>query len=303
MTNQHKKPALGLMVIAILFVSLNLRPAISSIGPLLDIMRRDLALSNSDISLLTSIPVFCMGLFAPLAIGFNRTFGVKKSVVFLLITLGMMTLIRGFLPTYPVLLVSSFFIGLAIAVISPLLSAAIKANFPSRTASLIGVYSFGMGLGAMLASGLTGVFYMVAGWPIALASWGVLTVPALALWLRAKEPEKSEVRHAAIPTSSPWSNKRAWYMLLFFAFQTALFFSLITWLAPIAIDKGMDVLKAGAVLTVMTSVQLVGNLSLPILLAKHSSRLLWIVLSLLSGVIGLLLLLFSGIYAVGSSVA
>lgn len=298
MKNQHKKPELGLMVIAILFVSLNLRPAISSIGPLLDIMRRDLALSNSDISLLTSIPVFCMGLFAPLAIGFNRTFGVKKSVVFLLITLGMMTLIRGFLPTYPVLLVSSFFIGLAIAVISPLLSAAIKANFPSRTASLIGVYSFGMGLGAMLASGLTGVFYTVAGWPIALASWGVLTVPALALWLRAKEPEKSEVRHAAIPTSSPWSNKRAWYMLLFFAFQTALFFSLITWLAPIAIDKGMDVLKAGAVLTVMTSVQLVGNLSLPILLAKHSNRLLWIVLSLLSGVIGLLLLLFSGIYAI-----
>lgn len=87
-------------------------------------------------------------------------------------------------------------------------------------------------------------------------------------------------------------------MLLFFAFQTALFFSLITWLAPIAIAKGMDVLSAGAVLTVMTSVQLVGNLSLPILLTKHSSRLLWIVLSLLSGVIGLLLLLFSGIHAI-----
>ncbi|HSP22404.1 MAG TPA: MFS transporter [Planococcus sp. (in: firmicutes)] len=295
MPEKRSRPALGLMVLAILFVSMNLRPAISSIGPLLETIRRDLSLSNSDISLLTSIPVFCMGLFAPLAIGFNRKFGIKKSVTFLLVMLGALTFVRGLVPTYPVLLASSFFIGLAIAVISPLLSAAIKTNFPGRTASLIGVYSFGMGLGAMLASGLTGVFYAVAGWPIALASWGVLSIAALALWLRVEEPRKAERSSHVGRAASPWKNRRAWYMLLFFGFQSALFFSLITWLAPIAIDKGMDVLAAGAVLTVMAAVQLAGNLSLPVLLAKYPSRLLWIFLSLMSGVAGLLLLLFGGI--------
>lgn len=294
MAKKQNKPALGLMVLAILFVSLNLRPAISSIGPLLEAIRGDLSLSNSDISLLTSIPVFCMGLFAPLAIGFNRKFGIKRSVTFLLIMLGALTFVRGLLPTYPVLLASSFFIGLAIAVISPLLSAAIKTNFPGRTASLIGVYSFGMGLGAMLASGLTGVFYTVAGWPFALASWGVLSIIALVLWLRVEEPHKVEVSNPEGRAASPWKNRRAWYMLLFFGFQSAMFFSLITWLAPIAIDKGMNVLTAGAVLTVMAAVQLVGNLSLPILLTKFPSRLLWIFVSLMSGAAGLLLLLFGG---------
>lgn len=286
-----KKTALGVMVVAILFVSLNLRPAISSVGPLLETIRSDLALNNSQISLLTSIPVFCMGLFAPLAITFNRKLGMKRSITLLIAAIGLLTLLRGILPVYPVLLVSSFFIGLAIAVISPLLSALIKRNFPTRTASLIGVYSFGMGAGATLASGLTGVFYTLAGWPFALASWSVLAILAILIWQRIEQPQEEEADLEGVAVVSPWRNRRAWLMLLFFGFQSALFFSLITWLAPIAIEKGMGVLSAGAVLTVMTAVQLVGNLSIPALLAKFPSRLLWTLVSLASGAAGLLLMI------------
>lgn len=284
---------LGVMVIAILFVSLNLRPAISSVGPLLETIRSDLSLSNSEISLLTSIPVFCMGLFAPLAITFNRKLGMKRSISLLIAAIGVLTLMRGILPIFPVLLITSFFIGLSIAVISPLLSALIKRNFPTRTASLIGVYSFGMGAGATLASGLTGVFYTLAGWPFALASWSVLALLAIVVWQRIEQPQEEEADLAGVPVVSPWRNHRAWLMLLFFGFQSALFFSLITWLAPIAIEKGMNVLSAGAVLTVMTAVQLIGNLSIPALLSKFPSRLLWTMVSLASGAAGLLIMILS----------
>lgn len=294
MGSKGKKSALGVMVIAILFVSLNLRPAISSVGPLLETIRSDLSLSNSEISLLTSIPVFCMGLFAPLAIVFNRKIGMKRSITVLIAAIGLLTALRGALPVYPVLLASSFFIGLAIAVISPLLSALIKRNFPTRTASLIGVYSFGMGAGATLASGLTGVFYAAFGWPLALASWSVLALFAIVLWQRIEQPAEEEADLEKTAVVSPWRNRRAWLMLLFFGFQSALFFSLITWLAPIAIERGMDVLTAGAVLTVMTAVQLVGNLSIPALLSKFPSRLLWTLVSLASGASGLILLIAGG---------
>ncbi|RAZ79005.1 CynX/NimT family MFS transporter [Planococcus halotolerans] len=297
MTDKQKKSALGIMVLAILFVSINLRPAISSIGPLLDTIRADLSLTSSQVSLLTSVPVFCMGLFAPLAVVFNKKLGLKKSIAILLTAIGAFTLLRGFLPTYPILLASAFFIGLSIAIISPLLSAMIKRNFPTRTASLIGVYSFGMGLGATLAAGLTGVFYAVAGWPFALASWGLLSVAAIILWLRVKEPaaEVDEIPLEGIAVVSPWKNRRAWYMLLFFGFQSALFFSIITWLAPIAIEKGMSILVAGAVLTVMSTVQIACNLSIPLLLEKWPSRHLWIMISLGFGAVGVLLLMFAGI--------
>lgn len=295
MTDKQKKSALGIMVVAILFVSINLRPAISSIGPLLDTIREDLSLTSSEVSLLTAVPVFCMGLFAPLAVVFNKILGLKRSVAILVGIIGLFTLLRGVLPTFPVLLISAFFIGLSIAIISPLLSAMIKRNFPTRTASLIGVYSFGMGVGATLAAGLTGVFYSIVGWPLALASWGLLAIAAIILWLRVKEPaaEVDEIPMEGVPVVSPWKNRRAWYMLLFFGFQSALFFSIITWLAPIAIEKGMSILVAGAVLTVMSTVQIACNLSIPLLLEKWPSRHLWILVSLGFGAIGVLLLMFA----------
>lgn len=297
MNDKQKKSALGMMVLAILFVSVNLRPAISSIGPLLDTIREDLSLTSSEVSLLTAVPVFCMGLFAPLAVVFNKRLGLKRSIAILVGTIGAFTLLRGVLPTFPVLLASAFFIGLSIAIISPLLSAMIKRNFPTRTASLIGVYSFGMGLGATLAAGLTGVFYSFAGWPIALASWGLLAIAAIVLWLRVQEPaaDVTEIPMEEVPVVSPWRNRRAWYMLLFFGFQSALFFSIITWLAPIAIDKGMSILLAGAVLTVTSAVQIACNLSIPLLLEKWPSRHLWILVSLGFGALGVLLLMVTDV--------
>lgn len=293
MTAQKTKTALGLMVIAIFFVSINLRPSISSIGPVLDAIRVDLSLTNSQVSLLTAVPVFCMGVFAPFAVVFNRRFGAQRSIAVLLVVIGAFTFLRGAAPTFPMLFASAFFIGLAIAIIGPLLSAMIKQNFPRRTAALIGVYSFGMGLGASLAAGLTGVFYVTVGWPFALASWGALSMVGLAFWLGVKQPASNNQQEMAAPAiaNSPWKNKRAWYMLLFFGFQSSLFYSLITWLAPIAMDQGMSVLTAGAVLTVMTGVQLIINVAIPLLLSKKPDRLFWIWISLLFGAAGIVLLI------------
>lgn len=301
MAAKQKKSAVGLMVVAILFVALNLRPAISSIGPMLEPIRSDLNLSNSEVSLLTAVPVFCMGLFAPLAVWFGRRFGLKRSIACLLGAIGLFTLLRGFQPTYPILLASAFFIGVAIAIISPLLSAMIKRDFPLRTAALIGVYSFGMGLGATLSAGLTGVFYTVADWPLAIASWSLLSVVAVLIWLRVEQPTEARAKKDGLAETvavSPWKSKRAWYMLLFFGCQSALFFSMLTWLAPIASEKGMSVLAAGGVLTLMSAVQIAGNISIPLFFNKFPNRLGWILTVLAFGAFGILLLMFGNTAAI-----
>ena len=59
-------PAIPRSVIAGLFLaSIALRPQVLAIGPLLPIIRTDLDLSASIAALLTTFPVLCMGLFAP----------------------------------------------------------------------------------------------------------------------------------------------------------------------------------------------------------------------------------------------
>lgn len=60
------------IILAIFFVSINLRPAVTSVGPLLATISRALQVSSTQISLLTAIPVFCMGLFAPLAVPLQK---------------------------------------------------------------------------------------------------------------------------------------------------------------------------------------------------------------------------------------
>ena len=60
-------PAIPLGVIAGLFLaSIALRPQLLSIGPLLPSIRADLAIPASVAGLITTIPVMCMGLFAPI---------------------------------------------------------------------------------------------------------------------------------------------------------------------------------------------------------------------------------------------
>ena len=52
--------------VAVVVVSLNLRPAVASVGPVLNEIRRDLGLSSTAAAVLTSAPVFCFGALAML---------------------------------------------------------------------------------------------------------------------------------------------------------------------------------------------------------------------------------------------
>lgn len=285
-------------LVAIFFVSINLRPAVTSVGPLLNTIADDLAVSSTQMSLLTSIPVFCMGLFASLAMPMTKRFGDRLAIVLLVAVIGVATLVRIFVPTYGALVVTSFFAGVGIAAIAPIMSGFIKKHFPQKTASVIGLHSFGIGFGATISAGFTTVFYDWSnGWAFALGIWGVLAAVAIVIWMMAvkKEPTLTLVRQeAAAQGRNPWKTKRAWILLLFFGVQTSLFFSMTTWLAPIAQEAGFTVSTAGTVLTVMTIVQLFGNLTIPALLEKYPNRMTWIVSLTAVAFVGGVLLLIGG---------
>jgi MFS transporter, CP family, cyanate transporter len=279
----------GAAIAAIFFVSLNLRPSITSIGPLLNTITSDLAITNTQVSLLTSIPVFCMGLFAPLAVPVLRRFGYKWAISLLIIVIGVSTAMRIVFGSYAALILTSFAAGFAIAIISPLVNAYIKERFPHKIEPVIGVYSLAMGAGATLSAGFTGVFFEQFGsWQIALGIWGVLSVPALILWTAAAgKQEQVELRQTQdIEVRNPWKTKRAWLILLFFGLQTSSFFSLTTWLSPIAQEQGFTLVAAASVLTTMSVVQIVGNMIIPFLINQFPNRIKWLYGLLIVGIIG-----------------
>lgn len=144
-------------ILLIFMVSFNLRLGISSVSPLITVIKKDLSLTNFQASLLTSIPVICMGIFAFCVIFFEQRFGKKNSIFFLLLLLGLVTLSRSIFTNYFYLLFTAFIIGFCVAIIGPLLSGFIKQEFPENSGLLIGIYSLAMGLGSTFASGFASI--------------------------------------------------------------------------------------------------------------------------------------------------
>ncbi|AXH99189.1 MFS transporter [Sporosarcina sp. PTS2304] len=290
----RSKTTSSLLLFAIFIVALNLRPAITSIGPLLDIIREDLMLSNTQVSLLTVIPVICMGVFAMLAPVLNRAIGLNYTMYAMLLILAGAIGIRFLFVSFSVLWMTSLAAGISIAVIGPLLSALIKQYFPSHVAMVVGIYSFGMGMGATLSTGLTAVFYEASdsSYAFALAVWAVLAIIGILAWrLSATHPMEVKQRQSTVHSGvNPWRNRTAWSFLVFFGLQTALFFAVLTWLVPIAVTNGMTLLQAGTLLSMMTVVQIVMNIGFPLVLQRLNSRTPALVFILVLGILSIALM-------------
>ncbi|WP_339250173.1 MFS transporter [Sporosarcina sp. FSL W8-0480] len=291
MMKRQSKQKVILLISTIFVVSLNLRPAVTSIGPMLDIIRRDLILTNTQVSLLTALPVFCMGLFALLSPWLNRRIGLSNSMYLMLIIIGAATALRGVYSNYISLVFSAILIGIAIAVIGPLLSAMIKQNFPERATSVIGIYSFGMGVGSTLGAGLTAVFFSYTNsYSFSLAIWAVFAVVGIFFWKASQNVQrqvKQQDEMLKTEPKSPWRNKKAWLFLLFFGLQASAFFSIITWLVPIALDSGMSLVQASSLLSLVTIIQIVLNLFFPIIYERFPKRKLWLLFFLGMGLVAI----------------
>ncbi len=79
--------ALILLVIGLVLVGVNLRPALSSLSPVLKQVTAGTGLSGATAGLLTTLPVLCLGIFAPAAAVLARRFGAERAVGGLLIAL------------------------------------------------------------------------------------------------------------------------------------------------------------------------------------------------------------------------
>ncbi|GKV57505.1 MFS transporter [Sporosarcina sp. NCCP-2222] len=280
------------IILGIFMVAINMRPAITSIGPMLDTIRDHLDLSNAQVSLLTSLPVLCMGIFASLAPVLNRKLGLSNSVLLMLFVIGLLTAVRGVNDSYSILLLTAFGIGISIAIIGPLLSAMIKQKFPERAASVISVYSFGMGVGASLSAGLTAFVYeSTASHRMALGIWSVLALLGILFWVAATRGEvrvrQQTKKNVHTVGSSPWKSPRAWILLLFFGLQASTFFSIVTWFVPVVTDNGFSLLQAGSMLSMMTIIQILFNLLIPLLITRFPARRFWLLTILLLGLIAI----------------
>lgn len=267
-----------LLVAAIVLVSLNLRPAVVAVSPLLDEIRERTGMSSAVASLLTTLPVLCFGLLAPLAPRLARRFGGTAVVGGAMVVLAAGILLR-LVPGTPLLFAGTILVGGGIAVTNVLMPSIIKRDFGRRSGPVMGAYAAALSAGAAIAAGAAIPLQRVSGtdWRGALALWAVLALAAVVVWATAVQREPRR-RAAERPVHRPlglWRDRIAWQVTLFMGFQSLQFYMAVAWLPTILISHGMASGTAGWMFCLFGTAGAVASLVAPVI-ATRAARQTWL---------------------------
>ncbi len=143
--------ALGLSLV---LIALNLRALFPSLSALLPEAMAGTGASPALASVMTTLPVLCLGVFSFAAAPAARRLGTERAVLLALCAVAAGTALRG-LGTVPALLGGGVLAGAGIAFGNVLLPGLVKRDFPDRIAAMTGLYSMSLSAGAAVAAALT----------------------------------------------------------------------------------------------------------------------------------------------------
>jgi CP family cyanate transporter-like MFS transporter len=262
------------MVVGLVLAALNLRPAITSLGPLLEEVRRGLGMSGTVAGLLTSVPSVCFAVFGIMAPRLARRFGPATIVCAGMAAIAIGLFLRPFAGGTAGFLVGSALALVGIAVSNILLPAIVKQWFPDKVSTMTGLYSMALAVGTSLAALSTVPMTKALGgsWQTGLAVWGILATLALCVWLplavrhgrdrRAagahaqKETPDVEALESAAETPAPSAapalsmvrSRTAWALALFFGLQATAAYITMGWMPQIFRDAGISAGTSGILL-------------------------------------------------------
>lgn len=283
-SNKQHPASTALLVAAIILLGLNLRPILAAIGPLLGAIEADTGIGSADAGLLTTVPVFAMGMCALAGAQLQRRLGVVRGVGLGIAIIALACALRWPIHGSAGLIATAALGGLGIALVQALLPAFIKRHFPERAGQLMGLYTTAIMGGAALAAATASPLGLNLGWPALLAWWALPAVAALLLWRRAtaSHVDMAGGSHASLPVRAP----RAWLLMLFFGIGTGAYTLVLAWLPPFYTELGWSAARSGLLLGALTLVEVAAGLVVSNVIHRFADRrplLLGVLLSVLAG--------------------
>ncbi|MFE7272829.1 CynX/NimT family MFS transporter [Streptomyces sp. NPDC057623] len=249
-----------LLVLAIVLTALNLRPAITSLGALLEEVRDGLGMSGTLAGLLTSVPPLCFAVFGVMAPRLARRFGPGAVVCAGMVAITAGLLLRPYVGSTAGFLAASALALMGIAVSNVLMPVIVKRWFPDRVGSMTGLYSMALALGTASAAAVTVPMTDVLGgsWQTGLAVWAAVAALAVLPWIpfvrdRGAAPAVSaRETHARVeaPRLRITRSRTAWALAVYFGLQATGAYITMGWMAQIFRDAGVHAGTAGLLLAV-----------------------------------------------------
>ncbi|MFF3998206.1 CynX/NimT family MFS transporter [Streptomyces cyaneofuscatus] len=255
---------LRLIAVGLVLAALNLRPAITSLGALLEEVRDGLHMSGSVAGVLTSVPPLCFAVFGVMAPRLARRFGAGAVVCAGMAAIAAGLVIRPYIGSTAGFLAASALALMGIAVSNILMPVIVKRWFPDRVGTMTGLYSMALALGTALAAAVTVPLTSAMGgsWQSGLAVWAVLAALAVLPWIvlvrdrtpAPGTPAPDRSGQASRPADAPalriTRSRTAWGLACFFGLQATAAYITMGWMPQIFRDAGVSAGTAGVLLAV-----------------------------------------------------
>lgn len=257
----------GLVLVAVLLVGLNLRGAIAAVSPVLPDLRADLGMSPATAGLLTSLPVLCFALGAPLSAWLGRVVGTHRAVLLGCAIIAAVTLVRPYGNAW-LLLAGTVVVGLAMTIGNVLLPVVVKRDFRSAAGRVTGVVTASLAAGAALTAALTAPLAVWLGWRHALAVWALVAILAAAVWWVAAHGG-DEAAPAAVPAAGApgrlWRSPVAWAVTAFLGLQSVTYYAVTAWLPSLLREQAnLGLADAGLAMSLFQVLGIPGTLLVPL---------------------------------------
>lgn len=281
--------------IVVLLIASCLRPALTTVGPVLHQIGDDTGLGAGGLGLIGALPLLAFAVLSPLVALPAQRIGIERVVLIALVVLSLGILLRS-TPGIILLWLGTALIGVGLAIGNVLVPVIVKRDFSRHVALMTGIYTAVLSTGAATASGLTAPLShsLPGGWRSALALWAIVPIVAGIWWAlltrraRRQEYERSgSVLQAAtgslqvVPSPveprgsrrvSLWRHPIAWQITLFMGLQSLLFYTAANWLPTIEATIGFTPAQSGFHLFLMQIVGILGNLSVSFFAGIRSSQ-------------------------------
>jgi CP family cyanate transporter-like MFS transporter len=289
------------VVVGILALAFNLRPAAVSVGPVLDDISASLGMSATVAGVLTTLPVLSFAVFGALAPRVARRVGVHRTS---LLALGLVVVglaLRSLTSSTPVFLGLSVVALAGMATANVLMPSLVKLHFPTRIGLLSSLYATSLAIGLTLASTLTvPVSNLTGSWRWGLATWaGTAALAALPWFALVRHDEALEDTPHTISLGAVARTRLGWAMALCFGLQSLQAYAVFGWFAKLFEDNGYSQTTAGLLLGTITASSIPVSLWVPayaVRLGRQGPLFVGLLATYVVGYVGLLVAPHAGAF-------
>jgi len=265
------------LVAAVVLTALNLRTAVTSVGPLLSEVQAGVGLSSALAGVLTTLPVACFAVVGWYAPAIASRLGEHRAVTgaLALMTAGLLGRALVSAPAAFLLLSAVALLGGAVG--NVLLPSLVKRHFPDRIGSMTAVYTTSIAIGLTVAAAAAVPLADAAGaggWRFGLGAWALLSALAVVPWLWHLSDGGARGADAGQRSGGRMVRSRtAWALALFFGAQSLQAYVAFGWFALFFREQGgFSASHAGFLVAVVAGLSIPVSAAVPALAARRPSQ-------------------------------